>query len=503
MFRLIKNELIKIFSKKSTYIFMIVILVLIFTTTKFEKNVSLEVYNQYADILRLSTYYFDDVESIKSSIETQAEKNIAKEIREKYGENSWQEYVIQNEMTYDFKSKLCQYEYIKVCKQFLKENKDDIISYNIDINELKPEYDEQKAKAEYDEVHNLFASNDWKKVAKLMIEQEKEKIKILEDNKNLISKDNYYREKTGRENKIEELELRINKDIKFGYDYLNYALNEKSNSLINLNDLLIDGKEYDDLEYVQKVDYQETKERIAKNDYVINTKHDTQSEDTVRYRIANVLNDGFTGLLVIFSIIAISSSIMSSEFNKDTMKQLAIKPFSRTKIYFAKLITCFIMTILICLFMIIATGAANLVFFGTKSLENPMTVYNFTTNTLMEMGIFRYIGIQFLVNLPMYISVILISFALGTIFGSTSAAAIITILIYMGIGQIILPSTVPGWITNKLLTTNWDFSIYLFGKLPLDDYYSFSHSVIVCLVYYVLALFPSLIFFKKGDIGSR
>ena len=52
------------------------------------------------------------------------------------------------------------------------------------------------------------------------------------------------------------------------------------------------------------------------------------------------------------------------------------------------------------------------------------------------------------------------------------------------------------------VTPNWDLSIFLFGKLPEFEPISFWFSISICLIYFVIMMFMSIIVFNKREIKN-
>lgn len=500
LFKLIKNELKKIFLRKATYIFLAIIFIIIEISTATERNKPLMVNeNDYEP----ATYNenVSTVEEIKNYLDLKTRDNIPKNIREIYGEYSWQEYVIESEYQQLFVNKIYPYTYIQNYNNFIENKKDILESNNISVKDIKYDYDEKEAKKEFDEINDIFKSDDWKKVANMMLEKDKKQLGELESNKDSFIEEEYEAQKEMIQKKIEEKEYRLEKNVKFGYDYLNIALDNRFSSIEQIKDYEKKVKE-NLVSYEDKFYNQQAKETLARSNYVIDTRNDTETRTTVRYRVAEW---SFYEILLIIMIIAVSSTIMSSEYSKDTMKQLLIKPYSRIQIFFAKLITCFIILILASIFTILCTLVSNIIWFGTDTLEIPMIMYNFSTDSIMEMSILKYIIIQFVAKLPIYIGVMFIGFACSTVFKNSLVSFLIALLTYTGIfASFILPQAQEPVAYNiLLLTQNWDFSRYLFGKIAEYENFTIYKSAIVCLIYFAIIMIPAFFYFKRTDIKSK
>ena len=299
---------------------------------------------------------------------------------------------------------------------------------------------------------------------------------------------------------IEKIETRLEKNIPFGFDYLNMAFENEDRAKYQLKKLKEKEKKYNEVTYYDKLQYQSSKEKLARSKYVVDTRYDTENKNTVRYRIANVF-EGTTQICISIVIIIISSIIMSNEFQKNTIKKLLITQYSRTKIFLAKLITCVIMIIFVSLFVTLSTIVSNIILFGTNTLEIPMTIYNFNNDVVIEMSMFKYLIIQFIAKLPIFIALILIAYASGTFFESSIMALLISLLTIFRALNIIIPQTTGVW--KMFLTQNWDFSKYLFGRISEDPNMTFKYSVIVCFIYFIIIIFPAFLKFRNGDVRNK
>ena len=201
MYRIIKNELIKIFSKKSLYIILLIAFLIIFFSDFFEVENQRSVENPYAlhynnalDIK--STADLTTEEGIEKYISGQTMIDVYKMIMDRYGINSWQEYVtikIENSKIFEV---LYNYKYINNVERYNKEN-----NTNIVISE-----DKEEIKKEYDNIIKLLDSNSWEKIASLL---KKDFESQLFENNNVNSSIKL---------NIEEIDLRLKYDINFRYD---------------------------------------------------------------------------------------------------------------------------------------------------------------------------------------------------------------------------------------------------------------------------------------------
>ena len=214
MSNLIKNELIKLFKKKSIYIALIVVLGFMIFSNFMYKSTNNVMYNSYIYSEQTLNYLQEELDKldpkktsdigmyvdIKSQIELY-------ELMKQYENGSWQQQIINQDLPTYFKEK-CMYEY----------------------GEEKDLQKAQEAQNKIDEIKQKLDTDDWEYFAQLELQQATEKlanieeqIKNTDDKKTLLSL-NQEKEATLIDKTIAE--YRINKGIKYGQDYLNQAIED-------------------------------------------------------------------------------------------------------------------------------------------------------------------------------------------------------------------------------------------------------------------------------------
>ena len=487
MRNLIKNELIKIFKKKTIYITMIVIfLLLIFMNCMFKYANNGSEYNYYL-------YNEDYIESLRNELKTlNPDKssdvttyiNILSEIQlsemmQQYKDAEWKLAII-NERISPYITERNTYQY------GAEKNETQVEEINKQIQSLTEKLD----------------GNDWKYFAKEDLSQANQQIESLyqqkEKTEDTAQLKNIETELKTAETEKEIAEYRLNKNIPYGSDYLNRALSELQTANMNLTNYDSLDKE---LEYQEKLEYNRYLEAQAESRYVLDTGMDINKTDSLK----GILQDFYAqfGIFLIVVIIMIAGTIVSEEFNKGTIKLLLVKPYSRSKILLSKFITVLIITV----FSIIAILAMELIVggivFGFDSLSIPVIEYNLGTNMIQEINVFSYLGMSILTSLPIVILLGTLSFALSTIFTNAPVAIALPLLGYMGtavINQLAIIYNI-GFL-KYFVTLNWDFSQYLFGGMPLMEGLTPVFSAIICVVYFLIMMIPTFIIFKKKNIKN-
>ena len=485
MGKLIKNELIKLFKKKSIYIALIVVLGFMIFSNFMYKSTNNVMYNSYIYSEQTLNYLQEELDKldpkktsdigmyvdIKSQIELY-------ELMKQYENGSWQQQIINQDLPTYFKEK-CMYEY----------------------GEEKDLQKAQEAQNKIDEIKQKLDTDDWEYFAQLELQQATEKlanieeqIKNTDDKKTLLSL-NQEKEATLIDKTIAE--YRINKGIKYGQDYLNQAIEDYRYAAQDIARLESSEKE---LSYEEQKRYNESLNLREKSKYIIENNVDLNEMNLRR-----VLENFFTeyGIFVIAILVMIAGTIVSEEFNKGTIKLLLVKPYTRTQILLSKFLTVLIISAFVIVSTILIQILVGGILFGFESLFEPVVVYNLSTNAIQEINILAYLGIQTLTQLPIIILLATLAFAISTIFSNSALAITVSLLGYMGasiINQLAIAYNLT--FMKYFVTMNWDLSQYLFGGLPYMEGMNLITSIIICVVYLLIMLIPTFIIFKKRNIKN-
>lgn len=471
MSNLIKNEITKVLRKKGIYIMLIIIIAYVVLSNFLYKyfynrtSISDEYSEENISILKdemqsLDTNLSSDLEiyvSDKTTIDTY-------ELLKKYDKNSWQYEIIKENGT-DYISQINQ------CKYILKNE-----------NALKT------VQNQYDEFLKKLDKNNWRTFAEEELAMLKQTTK---DQTEIDKSDN------SQDIQIEALEMRLKYNIEYGNNYKNKALsNYVQNSL-----MVADLEKNNNKTYEEKQQYQEAKAEQTKSKYAIENDKDIYSENNLRSMLLKILSE--YELFIIITIVLVSGAIVSDEFNKGTIKLLLVRPYKRSKILLAKFITVLITLlatiIVVCILQFIISG----IFFGFNSLNIPVVEYNFNSEKIIEMSIFKKMLIQIAGKLPIYILLGTLAFSLSTLFNNTAVAISVTLLGYMSsdiINQFAHYFKIK-WL-KFFVTPNWDFTQFYFGKLPNMEGITLLFSAAICLVYFIIMLTYSFLVFKHRNIKN-
>ena len=482
MSKLIKNELIKIFSKKSMIVIGVIILVIIIgfnVLNKISQNMSnsysaySESYIQYLDE-ELAELEPNKPSDINKYVETKSQKDLAT-LAKDYKETSWQAEVIGTVIS-PIIEEMNNYEYIDKNNEALT-----------------------SSKAKYDEMLTALKNNDWKYFANKELDSLNTQIEelnalIAQDSEN----DDLKTQLKSLELQKEVVNLRLDKNINYGSD--NYKSIAVQNYRMYMGNYIqsSQGKNLTDEDKSEINGYLENA-NLYKYDLYNDTEY--QNTATANYTFQNSI--GTYIAIIVMVVVIVSGVSISEEFNKGTVKLLLVRPYSRTKILISKLIAVFITMIITTVAILLLQFIIGGIVYGFGTYMMNVVQFDFTTNSIITLNIFAYLGLIFICKLPIFILIGTLAFALSTLFLNSPLAVALPILGYMGSDVINMIAISYKWDWVKyFVTPNWDLSQYLFAGTPMFSGISIEFSITICAIYFVIMLVASIVSFKKRNIKN-
>lgn len=485
MINLIKNELTKIFKKKSIYITLIITFGFIILCNfmyqynqagiSFSSSVDIDYYEKY-----LASIDINDKHGKEEYVSVKTELDSANLVKKYGGDNTWQARII--------------YSQVRI---FINQMND--ATYNIK-NEQKyqaaqKQYNELIAKLDLGDWH-YFVKEEIKQVEKNLLEQ----TELKQQTKNKSNLAQIEEQLADLEIEKQVLNWRLEKEIPYGNDYKNGCLANYQNAKSAIREYENANENHKE-EHNNKKQYYGSLETAAIAKYDI--EHGTTAGNTSNAR--GILLDSLNQfeLFIIIMIIMIAGTIISEEFNKGTIKLLLIKPYKRTTILAAKFITCILLLIMIIIIVILMQYVIGGIIQGFSSFKVPAVVYNHNTNQIQEVNIIAYMAMQTLGKLPIYLLLMTLTFAISTLFTNSALGITIGLLGYMG-GPIInmLGLNLKLYWLKFFVTPNWDLSQYLFGGLPEFPGINLIFSIAIIAIYMLIMLVTTFIVFKKKNIKN-
>lgn len=472
MINLVKNELIKIFSKKGLYIYGIIIIFIMAFNLVVEKtrvfDNSFTYYNTSEE--RLSKYDLNNSEELEWYVDEKSDLEKFK-LLEDYDSKSPEYYYIEKEVFATIK-KMNIYKYI--------EKNDEL------FNEAQEEYNNQI---------KFLENYDWR----LKLEEDK---KSLEDELGELKIQGNAESSDDRiyqiECELEGIRYRLKNNVAPSYthsssivdDYIIYsemyrAMN-KDESAYKSNSELIEKRNTEKRYYLAKY----------------NIENDIVMSNDISFR------DDFVGdvtgavMLYIIAMVIIAGGIFAEEFNKGTIKQLLIKPYSRTKIYVSKILAIFIALLAFILFYNTIAFVFYWILDGNIStIFDPIIDYSFRKNAIVEYNTFGYIFIRYLSSLPQFIILILLCVFIGVITTNTVSSVISVFCLDF------INALISEFLSEKIIAlipmNCWNFDTYLEFGISAYNYSSLGKSLFICSLTIIILFILGLIIFKRKDIKNQ
>ena len=483
MIKLIKNELKKIFKKKTIYCLLFVILAIIIINT----IVGTDIYNGVM---------VDNNEEFRNSKETE----LTEKLKTLNLENNVEEY-IKTKTELDSIKMLKKYPcgswQERVMVKYSSEMKYILNDINIYTYANKSKEKLEEANNKYNEFLKLLERNNWQEFVILEIQNKESKIRKLEqDIKDLKQGEitenieNYILQLM---HEIELLNIRLEENISYEISDRNTLLKQYQKSREELSQYYGNIQDYN-----QKLQYNKVLAQTKELEYKIYHNIPTLKADNARDMLVNSMN--YYEILIVMVIIIISASIISEEFNKGTIKLLLIKPYKRWKILLSKLITVILITIIIIMSILLIQTIVGGVVYGFEDYTVPVIKYDFNVNSVIEINAFADYFILIGAKLPMYLLLLTITFGIATLSSNTSISIILGVLLYLSENIIYVTNNMK--FSKYLLTTNWDFTRYLFGNLAETNFLTFDFSILICAISFIIAISITFIYFSNKDIKN-
>lgn len=235
---------------------------------------------------------------------------------------------------------------------------------------------------------------------------------------------------------------------------------------------------------------------IAQNNYYLENDIQPTGYDTWQFVLENQLLLSIASLLTII----IAAGIVAHEFRWGTIKLLLIRPITRTKILLSKYITVLLFAFFTLLFVLFISWITGAVIFGVSGFDPHVVLLK--DQGLAYVSVINEIisgyGLK-LVNLVMMAT---FAFMISTIFRNSSLAIGTAIFLMMAGNQIVLFFAEHSW-AKYILFANTDLSQYVNGNTPWIEGMTLGFSVTMLVIYYVVFLALSWVFFTRRDVAGN
>ncbi len=202
-------------------------------------------------------------------------------------------------------------------------------------------------------------------------------------------------------------------------------------------------------------------------------------------------------LVVMLFVVTFSAETIASEYSSGTIRQILVKPVNRWKIFVAKYLSTFIVSITLLIFyLIIATIVGFIVFGGIDATGNEVRM---AAGEPIKINMVSHIFWTTLAQLFLILVVCTITYFVATLTRKSVLAIIISFIVLFG-GTIIAELLDEFIFYKFFLMPNLMLSAYLPGSVEPFKGATFGFSLSVCLVHAVAFFAGGLSIFSKKDV---
>ena len=472
MIKLVKNELYKIFHKKMLYVLLAVVVGIfvfsmivnkVFSNTYAIDDMFVPMYEQ-----QIATLDLTKTEDAEIYVQLQSAVDVSKEAKElNLDYNSPEGYYFYN----DYEALIEKYYTTK----YIEKNEEA-------AEQVRLAKEEAKAK---------LSNFDWKQYIQNKIDDYKIVLQgEMEDNERDVINET-----------VKVLQYRIDNNIPFTNGAGSEELDQYIGSYAQYSTMNKDDKAY--VNRNELLAKKQVEKSVEEGKYKLEHK---LFKDTKEYNTAQGLFlEQFMSLSMFVSIciFMIAGSIVAEEFNKGTIKQLLIRPFTRSKILVSKMIATFISVVAFVVVLSTVLCVLGGLFTGTfGTLVEPIVHYNLNTGSIVVTNTITEALIHFAAILPEIIILIMFTILASTITGNTALSVI------LGFVVIFAPQLFSGLIDRVRVLSflpmyNWDLTQFLFGGLATSKFLTLTKAIIVDIVTVVGLYIANILVFKKKDVKNQ
>lgn len=214
--------------------------------------------------------------------------------------------------------------------------------------------------------------------------------------------------------------------------------------------------------------------------------------------------------IIIIYVVFLGATMIASEFSNGTMKLLAIRPYSRGKILFSKLLSTVLIGLIFLSITFVVTFIIGGILFGLESL-NILLIFN--SELVSAVSPIVLIILLFLCKMVEIIFYAILSLSISTLFRSNAGSIVISLLIYfvsfiltmftanLGLFKFLpfVNTNLFGYFGSHIITQSNNIFANMFSKVLANDMNFYISFAIICLFSAILYAI-TLVVFKKRDI---
>lgn len=206
---------------------------------------------------------------------------------------------------------------------------------------------------------------------------------------------------------------------------------------------------------------------------------------------------GLVEMVIVFAIV-IAADMVAGEYTAGTMKLLLIRPHSRTKILFSKLIAVSLFALAMLAILVVCGYVTNALFYGLGNIHTTDLFLNQQGQIVQQNVVMQVIKMYGLSIFPV-MGYVTLAFAVSTVLRNSALAVGISLFI-MIVGNSMIEATAKMEALKYLPFANSDISLYIF-HLPARPEMTLGFSISVLIVYIFALSLISWMVFKKRDVS--
>ena len=238
----------------------------------------------------------------------------------------------------------------------------------------------------------------------------------------------------------------------------------------------------------------ELEQSIALAQYRID--NDLPSEDTMTAMEGIDFTLSFSIVIVGIFTMVIGASIVSNEFGTGTIKMLLTRPAARWKILLSKLVATLLYGVAL---LIAGLAVGTITSFILYNSSAPIQII-MENGQIVEKAIEFNFAEQLALNAASTFMVVIFAFMLGTLFSSS------TLAVSLALGIMFFGSMITMYLSNyefaKYIWLSNDLAQFVGEGTPIISDITFSFAVIVNIVYAIIFLAVTFIYFIRRDITA-
>ncbi|WP_173917854.1 ABC transporter permease subunit [Halobacillus sp. Marseille-Q1614] len=235
-------------------------------------------------------------------------------------------------------------------------------------------------------------------------------------------------------------------------------------------------------------------EQMAINEYRLENDIPPTEYNVWDFVLENQTN---VSIISLFTII-IAASIIANEFRWGTIKLLLIRPISRTKILGAKYVSVLLFAISMLFFLYAMAFITGGLLFGFSGVSEPHLFI--MSGEVQETPQFQHTVYGYLLSSVNLVMMATFAFMVSAVFRNSALAIGIAIFLMMSGNAIVAFFASKEW-AKYILFANTNLTQFFSGT-PMIDGLTLEFSITMLVVYFVIFLGLSWIFFTKRDVSN-